>query len=124
VHADVQAMNVLVGSEPVEYRALIDWGCAHRADEALDFLAMPFRAVPFLLAGHREVAPLDGDDLAEARILWHRLQLVLSVLPRGAAPGLAWGERPVAWLVDLFRFFLDAPAGAWQYLAAPGRVRG
>jgi len=84
---------------------------------AFDFLAMPLRAVPFLLAGHREVAPLDEDDAAEVRILWRRLQLLLSTLPRGAAKDCSWGERPVAWLIDLFRFFLDPLDVRWKAIA-------
>jgi len=117
VHGDVQPANVLVAGGG--YEALIDWGCSRVDDPAADFLAMPLAAVPELLAGHREVGALPDDDGAEARILWRRLRLVLEVLPRGAAPGMAWGERPVAWLVDLLRFFAEPP-GRWRDLAPPG----
>ena len=121
VHADVQMSNLLVDRQTFDYRALIDWGCAARADSAFDFLAMPMAAVPLLLAAHREVAPLDDDDAAEARILWRRLQLTLGVLPRGAAPGCSWGERPVAWLLDLVGFFLDPPPPEpWRSLGPGG----
>ena len=47
------------------------------------------------LEGYREVRPAEPVT-TEASILWRRLQLVLSLLPRGAAPGWAWAERPVA----------------------------
>ena len=114
VHADVQMSNLPVEPATGGYLALIDWGCAHWQDCAFDFLSMPLQAVPFLLAGHREVAPLDEDDAAEARILWRLLQLLLNSLPRGAAKDCSWGERPVAWLVDLFRFFLDPPNAHWR----------
>ncbi len=70
--------------------------------------------MPGILAGHRAVAPLAGDDSAEAHILWRHLQMTLAILPRGAAPGLSWGERPLSWLVELRRFFLDAPDGRWR----------
>lgn len=114
VHGDVQWSNVLVAGR--RYQALIDWGCARVDDPAADFVAMRLVAVPHLLAGHRDLAPLPGDDGAEARILWRRLQMLLAVLPRGAAPGTSWGERPVAWLIDLLRFFSDPPE-RWRPLA-------
>jgi hypothetical protein len=111
-HADVQLANLLVDPISHDYLALIDWDCAHCADPAFDFLGMPLPAVPFILAGYREIAP--RDDVTEARILWRRLQLLLSVLPRGAARDCAWGERPVAWLVDLLRFFLEQSDEGWR----------
>src|SRR5262249_36753770 len=118
VHADVQASNVMVGPD-AEYRALIDWGCAHRGDPAIDFLGMPLRAVPDVLAGHREVAPLDRDETAEARIVWYHLRAALWLMPRGAAPGCSWGEQPLAMLLDLLRFFLEDPGERWLALAPP-----
>jgi aminoglycoside phosphotransferase (APT) family kinase protein len=113
-HADVQMANLLVDPRSRDYLALIDWGCAHWADPAFDFLAMPLRAVPLMLAGYREVAPRGVDEVTEARILWRRLQLVLSVLPRGAAKDCAWGERPIAWLADLLRFFIEQSDERWR----------
>lgn len=116
LHLDVQATNVMVSAGTREYRALLDWGCAGWGDPAWDFFGMPLRTVPFMLEGHRAVAPLDGDDGAEARILWRHLQMALLVLPRGAAPGLSWGERPLAWLLETLRFCLAAPGGRWRGL--------
>lgn len=121
VHGDVQMSNILVDPISAAYVALLDWGCARRDDAAADFLPMPMRAVPHLLAGHREIAPLDDDDTVEARILWRRLQLALGVLPRGAAPDCAWGERPVGWLIDLLRFFLETSDERW-HAYAPHRL--
>lgn len=118
VHGDVQRSNVLVADRG--YQALIDWGCARVDDPAADFLSMPLAEVPHVVAGHRDVAPLPGDDSAEARILWRRLQMLLAVLPRGAAPGTTWGERPIAWLIDLLRVFADPPE-RWRPLAPPPR---
>lgn len=40
-------------------------------------------------------------DVTEASVLWHRMLKVFAHLPGPAAPGLAWRERPVAWLTDL-----------------------
>jgi aminoglycoside phosphotransferase (APT) family kinase protein len=116
LHLDVQATNIMVRRGGADYAALLDWGCAAWGDPAWDFFGMPLRAVPHILEGHRAVAPLDGDDGAEARILWRYAQITLAVLPRGAAPGLSWGERPLAWLLELARFFLDNPGGRWRDL--------
>jgi hygromycin-B 7''-O-kinase len=121
-HADVQMANVLVDPISRDYLALIDWGCAHWADPAFDFLAMPLRVVPPILDGYREIAPHDERDITEARILWRRLQLLLSVLPRGAAKDCSWGERPVAWLVDLLRFFLEQSDDRWRAVAPDGHI--
>ena len=116
VHADVQATNIMVAAETLEYRALLDWGCAGLGDPAWDCFGLPLRAVPFMLAGHRAVAPLPDDGGAEARILWRHLQFALATLPGGAAPGLSWGERPLAWLLEIFRFFADDPGPRWREL--------
>lgn len=117
LHLDVQTTNVMVHPSSLAYLALIDWGCAGWGDPAWDFFGMPLRAVPFMLEGHRSVAPLDGDDTAEARILWRHLQHSLAVLPRGAAPGMSWGERPLAWLLEVLRFSLQPLAPRWRELA-------
>jgi aminoglycoside phosphotransferase (APT) family kinase protein len=117
LHRDAQATNIVVEPGSLAYAAILDWGCAGLGDPAWDCFGMPLRAVPFLLEGHREVAPLDGDDTAEARILWRHVQWSLAHLPRGAIPGLSWGERPLAWLLEVLRFFLDGPPPRWQALA-------
>lgn len=116
LHLDVQATNIMVDTDSMDYLALLDWGCAGRGDPAFDFFAHPLRAVPFVLEGHRSVAPLPDDDNAEARILWRHLQFILTVLPQGAAPGMSWGERPLAWLLEVMRFFQDPPHPRWHDL--------
>lgn len=116
LHLDVQATNIMVGTDTMDYLALLDWGCAGLGDPAFDFFAHPLRAVPFVLEGHRSVAPLPDDANAEARILWRHLQFILTVLPCGAAPGMSWGERPLAWLLEVFRFFQDPPNPRWHDL--------
>ena len=117
LHLDVQATNIIVDPATLAYRALLDWGCAGWGDPAWDCFGLPLRAIPHVLAGHRSVAPLDADDTAEARILWRHLQFSLHVLPRGATPGLSWGEHPLAWLLETMRFFLDHPHAPWRDLA-------
>lgn len=116
LHLDVQATNIMVRTGTLDYLALIDWGCAGWGDPAWDFFGLPLRAVPEMLAGYRAVAPLEDDVGAEARIVWRHAQMALNVLPRGAAPGLSWGERPLAWLLEIMRFFLDAPSDRWREL--------
>src|SRR5262249_19074523 len=93
-----------------------------------DFAGVPSRAVPFMLAGHREIAPLDADQTAEARIVWRHLQLALWSLPRGAVPSRSWAERPLAMLLEVLRFFADPPDERWRELgpivpAPPTRLR-
>lgn len=117
LHGDTQPTNVMVAPESLAYRAVIDWGDARWGDPASDFSGPPLRAVPFLLAGHREIAPVDGDEIVEARILWRHLHFALLVLPRGAAPGLSSAERPVPRLLEVLRFFLAAPDARWAPFA-------
>lgn len=116
LHLDVQTTNIMVHPTTLDYVALLDWGNAGWGDAAWDCFGMPLRAVPHILAGHREIAPLPEDHTAEARILWRHLQMALAILPRGPTPGLSWGERPLAWLLEVFRFFADGPGGNWRDL--------
>jgi aminoglycoside phosphotransferase (APT) family kinase protein len=124
LHGDTQATNLMVTTEPLAYQAVIDWGSAGLGDPALDFGGVPLRAVPYVLAGHREVAPLDADDTAEQRILWRQLHLALLFLPRGAVPGRSWAERPLPMLLEILRFFADPPDDRWREIGpvAPARA--
>jgi hypothetical protein len=83
-------------------------------DVALEFAGVPLRAAPYMLAGHREIATLDGDDAAEARVLWRHLQLSIWTLPRGAVAGLSWAERPIPMLMEVLRFFAEATDDRWR----------
>jgi aminoglycoside phosphotransferase (APT) family kinase protein len=123
LHLDVQATNVMVRPGSLGYLAILDWGCAGWGDPAWDFFGLPLRAAPLVLEGHREVARLDGDDTAEVRILWRHLQYSLTVLPRGAAPGTSWAERPLAWLLEVLRFFLEPVPPGWRSLAPEASFR-
>jgi aminoglycoside phosphotransferase (APT) family kinase protein len=62
LHGDPQGTNVMVGGAEVRYLAVLDWGSAKWGDPAWDFVNIPFSAVPFMLEGYRELAPLAGDE--------------------------------------------------------------
>jgi aminoglycoside phosphotransferase (APT) family kinase protein len=115
-HGDLQTTNVMVRPGPLTYRALIDWGACGWGDSAHDFAGIPLRAVPFMLEGYREVAPLPEDETAEARILWRHLQIALYLLGRPPQPGLSWAERPAAMMLEILRFFLGSPGMPWTDL--------
>jgi aminoglycoside phosphotransferase (APT) family kinase protein len=110
-HGDLQTTNVMIRRGALEYLALIDWGACGWGDAAHDFAGVPLRAVPFMLCGYRELAPLPEDETAEARILWRHLQIALYLLDRPPQPGLSWAERPAAMMFEILRFFLDSPGG-------------
>jgi hypothetical protein len=123
IHADTQPTNVMVVSSVTTgtadaptsvYRALIDWGCAQWGDDAVDIACAPLGAAPFLLEGHRQIAPLAADESAEARVLWRNWQIALDTLPRGAVPGFSWGENPTARVIETLRFFAAQPDGRWH----------
>jgi aminoglycoside phosphotransferase (APT) family kinase protein len=73
-HGDVNASNVLVASDTGAFRAVIDWAGAGWLDPVWDFAGIPLDAVPWVLAGHRAVAPLPDDATAEVRICWCQSQ--------------------------------------------------
>jgi aminoglycoside phosphotransferase (APT) family kinase protein len=105
-HGDVNAANVMVGHhEPRVYVALLDWGGAGWADPASDFSGMSLYAVPFVLAGYREIAPLVDDDTAEARILWFYLRLALFGLTRKWMAESEYTQRIERLLRDTRWFF-------------------
>jgi aminoglycoside phosphotransferase (APT) family kinase protein len=105
-HGDVNAANVMVGHhEPRTYIALLDWGGAGWGDPAGDFSGMSLDAVPFVLAGHREIVPLEEDATAEARILWFYIRLALFGLNRKRVTD---SERIEQLLRDTRKFLLWA----------------
>jgi len=93
-HGDLQMSNVLLDPATGEYKALIDWGGARCGNPLDDFSVLPLAAVTPMLEGYREHTPAEP-VITEALILWRRTQLVLGLLPHGAAPGWAWAERPI-----------------------------
>ena len=114
LHGDLQTTNIMVYGDSLAYLALLDWGSAGWGDPAWDFAGVPLRAAPCLLAGHREVALLDNDDTAEARVLWRHLQLALLILRRPPLPDRSWAERPLAMLLEIMRFLIESPNGVWR----------
>jgi len=115
VHGDVQAPNVMASRSPsgLVYTGVIDWGGCGWHDPANDFAGMPLRAVPAMLDGYGPV-----DEAFRARIVRRQLQVALFCLRRGPQPGRSWAERPAAMLIDVLRFFADAPPG-WTGVRPP-----
>ena len=116
LHGDTQSTNLMVRSGSLEYLAVLDWGSSGWGDPAWDFAGMPLRAVPFILEGHRQIAPLDADETAEARILWRQFQIALWSFSREPQPDHSWGERPAAMLIEIMRFLLESPDPRWKAL--------
>jgi aminoglycoside phosphotransferase (APT) family kinase protein len=114
LHGDSQATNVMVEPGSLEYLAVLDWGSCGWGDPAWDFAGVPLRVVPFMLEGYGTVAPFDGDEHVEARVLWRHLQLSQYVLRREPQPGRSWAERPLGMLLEVMRFSLDPPGERWS----------
>ena len=76
-HGDVNAANVLVNDQTDRFLALIDWAGAGWLDPVWDFAGVPLEVVPWLLEGHRDIAPLPHDATAVARICWCQVQMRL-----------------------------------------------
>lgn len=119
LHGDSQATNVMVEAGSLRYIAVLDWGSCGWGDPAWDFAGVPLRAVPAMLEGYRAVAPLEGDETAEARILWRHLQLSLYLMRRGPQPGKSWAERPLGMFLDVVRFMLGNPGERWELWKPP-----
>lgn len=115
LHGDPQGTNVMVERNGQRYLAVLDWGSAKWGDPAWDFVNVPFGAVPLMLGGYREVAPLAGDEdgTAEARILWRTLGSALDNMGRPPLPEQSWAEQPLAVLLQLVRFLLASDQPAW-----------
>ncbi len=114
LHGDNQMSNIMVCVGSLDYLAFIDWGNAGWGDPAFDFAGIPLRAVPYMLAGYRQIAPLTNDETAEARILWRHLELAFGNLSRGPEPDLSWAERPLPFLLEIMRFLLETTDSRWS----------
>ncbi len=109
----------MVSTGAHSYLALIDWGSATWADAAHEPAGLPLRALPFLLKGYRQVAPMGGDDTAEARILWWQFRNALTCLERRPPPdlpSLLWAERPLSQLLEIMRFLMSPQGQPWLCL--------
>jgi aminoglycoside phosphotransferase (APT) family kinase protein len=119
-HADVQMSNVMT-AESGDYSALIDWGCALMwEDVTVDFVSMPLSAATLLLQGHHEIAKLDEDDTAEARIVWRRIWEKFIDPPTGKT--LSWYWQPSGRGADLRTFFTNPPNERWRAVGGSLRV--
>lgn len=116
LHGDNQTTNIMVGAERLAYRAIIDWGNTGWGDPALDFAGIPMRAVPYLLAGYREIAPVADDETAEARILRRHLTLALHNLRQEPEPAHSWAEKPLTFFTEIMRFSLETTDERWRSL--------
>ena len=79
LHNDVHEMNILCACDD-SLLALIDWGDAGWGDPTLEFAQIPLSAIPYVMAGYRDVdSGLLGDD-PKAKIVWDKLDYALEEL--------------------------------------------
>jgi aminoglycoside phosphotransferase (APT) family kinase protein len=118
LHGDITATNVLVRDNA--FRSLIDWDDAGWGDPAMDFVSLPLRVIDATLAGYRSVAPLDGDDTAEQRILWDKLIGALQRLrlPPEPPTSPAW-PTPSGRLFDIVAAAADGQSPIMRHLHLP-----
>ena len=101
LHNDALPTNIIVDRSG-RFPALIDWNNSGWGDPALEFSSIPPRAIPTVLKGYREISPIDGDDSAEARILWDHLCLALEFSEQLPRPGnISWARPPLARLTEI-----------------------
>lgn len=116
LHNDATPSNVI--ADKGCFSALIDWGDAGWGDPALEFRCLPLRVVPEVLAGYRQVGPLDGDDNAEARIVHDHIVTALFYATRAAEPQTQhWGRPPVGRLLEILAFATDHPDDWARWIA-------
>ena len=117
VHADVQMSNVMT-TESGWLSGAHRLGCALMwEDVTVDFVSMPLSAAALLLQGHREIAKLDDDDTAEARIVWRRIWEMFIDPPSGQAPSWYW--QPNGRAADLRGFFSSKLNEHWRAVEPP-----
>lgn len=110
LHQDLSLGNIMSNRD--EFAALIDWGDAGWADPAREFAFLPLPAVDQALAGYREIMPLDGDDTAEARILWDHLERAVRGIGQPPAHNPGRADSP-ALFVDLIGFLFSGRGQKW-----------
>jgi len=55
------------------FDSIIEWDDGGWPNPAMEFVSLPLCVIDVALADYPSVMPLDGDDIAEQRILWDRL---------------------------------------------------
>ncbi len=112
LHQDLSFGNVMACDG--ELSAIIDWGDAGWADPAQEFAYLPLAIVDTMLVGYREIMPLDGDDTAEARILWdHVGRAVYDLYNRSALDDRPGRSAAGAQFIDLVGFLLSNRGQKW-----------
>ncbi len=88
LHNDVHDMNIMCTRDD-SLLALLDWGDAGWGDPTIEFAQIPLSAIPYVMAGYRDVAPGLLGDAPEARIVWDKLDYAMEGLaedPSAAFP--------------------------------------
>ena len=97
LHQDLKPDNIMAVDSA--FTAIIDWGDAGWGDPALDFRYLPVDAVESALTGYREIMPLDGDETAEARILWDQVcSAVYEDQPANGVARILGSDQAQRWL--------------------------
>ena len=120
LHDDAHPYNIMVRPETGEYLALIDWGDAGWGDPVLEFCSVPLEAMPAMLAGYREIAPLPADATAEARIVWQVAGYALERLAQPPDP-LDPEPRDMHWFMGMVRSGRETLPRVWSELFAEMR---
>jgi Ser/Thr protein kinase RdoA (MazF antagonist) len=114
VHGDLKPANILQLDE--EFRAFIDWDDAGWFDPVIDFTQIPLHAVDVALAGYRSVAPVDGDDTAEQRILYDHVMTALTELWRLRIDmGKVYHPCPGDELIEILALAVDGTSPLLEY---------
>ncbi len=112
-HGDVNADNVIVRPQVLDYLALVDWDGAGWMDPVWDFVPVSLLAVPYILEGYRSVSRVSGDATAEARILWHHVQYTLFSLSKRRSQGRDVVEQGLHHLRMGISELLKLPGATW-----------
>jgi hypothetical protein len=113
-HGDVNADNILVRSQALDYLAIVDWDGASWTDPAWDFVPVPLLVVPYMLEGYRGVAPVPGSETAEARIVWHHVQYSLFIWRHNHTVGRGKVEYGLRRLRLGIERMLELPGARWM----------
>ena len=103
------------------HRALNRLGRRRLGDPAVEFRCAP-RCGVHVLAGYREIAPLDGDETAEARILYDHVMAACYYATRAVhSEAQNWGRPPAGRFVELSRSRPSSPRSGRVSVARDAR---